>query len=133
MSASAPYEFYFDYYPRFVGIAFGFIAFSMLLFPAAHLGGDGISYNLQPVAGRAELRAYYFGTALCVAWVCLYSEITVALQTVALVLGGFASARVLAYLIDGVDSHRALRIRQHAVFGLEVLGSLTAIFMLQAK
>ena len=82
------------------------------------------------VAGRAEIRAYYTGTALAIGSVLLSAEVRTALRTVAFVLGGFAGSRMLSYTIDGVDSDPSYRLHQHGVFVGECLGTLTAAALL---
>jgi hypothetical protein len=53
------------------------------------------------------------------------------LQAIAIVLGGFAGARVIGYSIDGVDDNADFRFHQHAVFCSEVLGSSVALILMQ--
>ena len=113
-------------YPRAIGVVFLGIAAIMISSPATNLSADGVEFGSFPIAGKAEVRAYYFGTALAVAWTCLTSETKAALKQVAVVLGGFASARVVGYAVDGVDTNSSFRHHQHAVFALEILGSLAA-------
>ena len=68
--------------------------------------------------------------ALCVAWVLLTSAARPACAAVAVVLGGFAAARVVGYVIDGVDADAALRFHQNAVFASEVLGATVALLLM---
>eukprot|EP00316_Scyphosphaera_apsteinii_P025658 CAMPEP_0119311776 /NCGR_PEP_ID=MMETSP1333-20130426/23835_1 /TAXON_ID=418940 /ORGANISM="Scyphosphaera apsteinii, Strain RCC1455" /LENGTH=127 /DNA_ID=CAMNT_0007316247 /DNA_START=193 /DNA_END=576 /DNA_ORIENTATION=+ len=107
------------------------IAGIMLIVPGANLLQDGVDFDSFSIAGKAEVRAYYAGTALCIAWVCLTSEIHTALRlrAIAIVLGGFAGSRVLGYALDGVDSDPVLRFHQNAVFASEMLGTGTALVL----
>lgn len=118
-----------NFFTRLLGVIFALIATFMLLRPQMHLLGDGIRFDTFPVCGKAEVRAYYFGTALTVSYLIFTSEQAVALHIISLVLGGFASARVLGYVQDGVDADDSLRLHQHVVFGLEVTGTLIALFL----
>ena len=45
-------------------------------------------------------------------------------------LGGFASSRVITYALDGVDPDPNFRLHQHAVFTLEVTGTLVSLLLL---
>ena len=118
-------------YTRIIGVVFLLIAGTMVVVPHVNLAGDGIDFASFPVAGKAEVRAYYVGTALCVARTVLVSELRSALLAVAIVLGGFAGTRVVAYALDGVDQDPGLALHQNAVFALEVFGSLTALLLRQ--
>ena len=53
---------------------------------------DGIDFGSFPVAGRAEVRAYYVGTALGASFVLLTCDTDTALKMTTIVLGGFAGA-----------------------------------------
>ena len=117
------------WYPRFVGVCFLGIATLMAIHPQGNLMEDGVDFNSFTIAGKAEVRAYYVGTALAVAWGCCSSDTRAALQLVAIVLGGFAGTRVLGYLLDGVDPNEAFRFHQNAVFVVEVLGCLLARYL----
>ena len=43
-------------YARFIGVIFLLIATTMLLIPHLNLAGDGIDFNAQTTAGKAEIR-----------------------------------------------------------------------------
>jgi hypothetical protein len=90
-------------YTNFLGCIFAIIAFVMLVAPGINLAQDGISFDSFTIAGKAEVRAYYVGTALCISWMCITSKVNVGLQAIAIVLGGFASSRLVTYYLDGVD------------------------------
>ena len=120
------------WYPRFVGVCFVVIATLMMINPQGNLMADGVDFDSFTIAGKAEVRAYYVGTSLAVAWGCLFSDTRAALQLVAITLGGFAGARVLGYARDGVDSNEAYRFHQNAVFVVEVLGCSLALFLTRA-
>eukprot|EP00656_Telonema_subtile_P058442 TRINITY_DN9899_c0_g1_i1.p1 TRINITY_DN9899_c0_g1~~TRINITY_DN9899_c0_g1_i1.p1 ORF type:complete len:140 (+),score=25.70 TRINITY_DN9899_c0_g1_i1:151-570(+) len=118
-------------YPRLIAGVFLTIALTMSIAPQFNLSQDGIDFDGLTVAGRAEVRAYYVGTAMCVSLVCLCAPKRTALQAIAVVLGGFAASRVLSYALDGVDTDAGFRLHQHAVFGMEILGCATALVLLQ--
>jgi len=120
-------------FTKTLGVIFALIAGVMLLVPDANLAQDGVPFASFPTAGKAEVRAYYVGTALCVSWSILSSEAVAALRAIAVVLGGFASARVYGYAVDGVDADAALRMHQHAVFIAEVAGCTMALVLLAAQ
>ncbi len=120
-------------YTRIIGVVFLGIAGTMLVVPHVNLAGDGVDFASFPVAGKAEVRAYYVGSALCVARVVLMSELRSALLAIAVVLGGFAGARVVAYALEGVDPDPGLALHQNAVFVSEVVGSLTALLLRQSS
>ena len=86
-----------------------------LFIPDRNLAQDGVDFDSLPVAGRAEVRAYYVGTAL---------------KMVTVVLGGFAVARGFGYILDGADANPTLALNQHAVFVAEVAGCSLAALML---
>ena len=54
-----------------------------------------------------------------------------ALKAIKVVLGGFWGSRVVGYALDGADANAALRLHQHAVFGVE-LGCAIATYLLAA-
>ena len=113
-------------YTKFIGGIFVAIAGFMLYHPQGNLIQDGVDFDAFPIAGRAEVRAYYVGTALAVAWACLVHDTQRALASIAIVLGGFAGARVFGYAIDGADADRGRRNHQHGVFVAELLGCSVA-------
>ena len=119
-------------YTKLLGAVFAAIATTMLVAPAFNLEQDGVMFDAFPVAGKAEVRAYYVGTALAVSWACLCCELPVALKAIQVVLGGFWGSRVVGYALDGADANAALRLHQHAVFGVEVLGCAIATYFLAA-
>ena len=53
---------------RFLSVIFVLIASAMIFVPRVNLMQDGVDITTLTVAGRAEVRAYYVGTALCVAF-----------------------------------------------------------------
>lgn len=57
------------------------------MFPDKLLAQDGVDFISFPTAGKAEVRAYYVGTALCVSWCCWCASTSDALFTGAVVLG----------------------------------------------
>ena len=105
----------------------------MVFIPSVHLAGDGIKFNELNLAGRAEIRAYYVGTALCISFACWYLPTDLSLRAIAVVLGGFASSRVLSYYQDGVDSVESLRNHQNLVFTAEVIGTIVTVFLIISK
>ena len=113
-----------------LGAAFAAVSAIMLVAPAFNLQQDGVPFDAFPVAGKAEVRAYYVGTALTVSWTCLCCELHVALKAIQVVLFGFWGSRVIGYALDGVDADAALRLHQHAVFCVEVLGCAVATYFL---
>ena len=115
-------------YLRLLSVVFFMLAIGMLLIPDKNLASDGLRFNDFTVAGRAELRSYYSGTALAVSHALRTSPPRLGLQTALCVLGGFASARAYGYAIDGVDQHSGFRLHQHAVFFAELLGTSGAAF-----
>ena len=117
-------------YARFIGVVFLAIAMFMLVHPAGNFALDGLDFDSYTVTGRAEIRAYYVGTSLCVSWVCLSLDARTALHAVALVLGAFAATRGVGYCVDGVDPDDGLRFRQHAVCALEVIGASIALALM---
>ena len=119
-------------YTSLIGGIFLLIGAIMLVAPGANLAGDGVDFASFPTAGKAEVRAYYVGTALCVAWTVLRSELRAALLAIAVVLGGFAGTRVVGYALDGVDGDEALAFHQNAVFVSEVVGCTVALMLLPA-
>ena len=118
------------WYARSMGVIFLDVAAVMLYHPQANLMQDGVAFDSFTVAGKAEVRAYYVGTALAVAYACISLETRLALRMVAIVLGGFASTRVVGYSLDGVDADDSFRMHQHGVFCAEVFGSLLAVCFL---
>ena len=112
------------WYPRGVGAIFALIAATMLTVPAMNLGGDGVDFEAINTAGKAEIRAWYFGTALVVTYACFFLHTKSALAAVYVTLGGFWVARVVGYSLDGVDADPNLALRQHVVFAAEVAGSM---------
>ena len=118
---------------RFLGVIFGCLALVNLLIPGQNLAQDGIDFGSFPVAGRAEVRAYYSGTAIGVSFVLLSCDIGTALKMTSIVLGGFAAARVYGYFLDGADREPTLALHQHAVFIAEVVGSSLAALMLALR
>ena len=120
-------------FARGLGLIFLLVAVVMLLAPERNLASDGISFDSFTIAGRAEVRAYYFGTALALAWIMMSADLSLALQTIRVVLGGFASARVCGYAKDGVDANASLRLHQHCIFCVEVIGCATAAFFLARR
>eukprot|EP00037_Helgoeca_nana_P011380 m.102280 g.102280 ORF g.102280 m.102280 type:complete len:145 (+) comp20799_c0_seq1:155-589(+) len=124
-AAAAPW------YVRLLGGIFGVIAIVMIVSPQSKMMEDGVDFDRFPVAGKAEVRAWYFGTALLAAWVCLVSETAFALQAIAVILGGFAAARVVGYSIDGVDENGSRH--QHAVFVVEVIGCGLALILFETR
>ena len=119
-------------YIKLVGVAFALIATTMLVAPARNLQVDGISFDTFPVAGRAEVQAYYVGTAATISYICFFCDLSIALKAIQLVLGGFWGCRVVAYALEGADTDPGLRFHQHTVFGLEILGSAVATYLLAA-
>lgn len=117
-------------FARCLGTIFLSIAAIMLVHPQGNLGADGIEFEGMPVAGRAEIRAYYVGTAVALGSAMLRLETRAALEMIVTVLGAFAITRVVAYKLDGVDATTPLRRHQHAVFALEVVGTVTASLLL---
>ena len=117
---------------RALGLIFLLIAGVMLTIPDQNLASDGVDFNSFTIAGQAEVRAYYFGTALSLSWVMLTCELRVALKAIQLVLGGFASSRVYTYYKDGVDADPSFRMHQHCVFAAEVGGCSLATFLLMS-
>jgi hypothetical protein len=117
-------------YAKCIGIVFIGIAGFMLYSPQGNLIQDGVDFDAFPIAGRAEVRAYYVGTALAVAWACLTHDTQRALQSIAIVLGGFAGTRCFGYAIDGADADHGRRNHQHGVFVAEVLGCSVAGLLL---
>jgi hypothetical protein len=113
-------------YTKLIGVVFTLIAATMLVVPAQNLQQDGVAFDTFPVAGKAEVRAYYCGTAAVVSYVCFCCELSVAMRAIQIVLGGFWSARVVGYCVDGIDTNPDLRFHQHLVFSLEVLGCAIA-------
>ena len=75
------------WYPRLLSAIFLLIASGMLMFPDKLLAQDGVDFVSFPTAGKAEVRAYYVGTALCVSWCCWCASTSDALFTGAVVLG----------------------------------------------
>ena len=59
------------------------------------------------------MRAWYFGTAITVGLAIVSGDTQNGLRTIATLLGGFASARVLGYVVDGVDVEPNFRAHQH--------------------
>ena len=142
------------HYPTFIGCIFLALCLWVLLAPQALFIQDGLidtfthpptyslthsfihshlglNFDAQKIAARAELRAWYTGTALVVAYQLLKgSSDRDGLITVAVVLGGFAGARVIGYARDGADTNKKRRLHQHAVFFSEVLGTCTALLLL---
>ena len=118
---------------RFLGVIFGCLALVNLLIPGQNLAQDGIDFGSFPVAGRAEVRAYYVGTALGASFVLLTCDTDTALKMTTIVLGGFAAARVYGYCLDGSDPDPALALHQHGVFVAEVVGSSLAALMLALR
>ena len=55
-------------YTKLLGAVFAAVATIMLVAPAFNLAQDGVMFDAFPVAGKAEVRAYYVGTALAVSW-----------------------------------------------------------------
>eukprot|EP00658_Telonema_sp_P-2_P011862 TRINITY_DN14537_c0_g1_i2.p1 TRINITY_DN14537_c0_g1~~TRINITY_DN14537_c0_g1_i2.p1 ORF type:complete len:189 (+),score=56.72 TRINITY_DN14537_c0_g1_i2:76-642(+) len=121
---------YRPWYPRVVGTVFLAIAVQMVACPAMMLGQDGVQFNEMNVAARAEVRAYYVGTALCIAAGLLALPANQALRGVGMVLGCFAGSRVLSYASDGIDSDEGFRLHQHCVFAAEVLGTVVAVLLI---
>ena len=54
------------WYKRLIAAVFALIALGNLCAPESTLGADGVPFHAFSPAARAEVRAYYFGTALCV-------------------------------------------------------------------
>ena len=106
-------------YARCIGTVFLGIAAFMLVHPQGNLGADSIQFDEMPVAGRAEVRAYYVGTALTLGSAMTTLEAGTAVWLIRLVLGGLALTRVVAYAIDGVDSKQGK--------GLQLIGGLSRI------
>lgn len=80
----------------------------MLYNPQGALVDLGSDYDSEGVAGRAERRAYYAGSALCVAWATFpgldaSTNVLGSLLSVRLVIGGFVLGRLVGYLVDGRD------------------------------
>ena len=72
---------------RFLSAIFILIALAMIFIPRANLMQDGVDIAKFNVAGRAEVRAYYVGTALCVAFAIWSLETHDALKAVRGVCG----------------------------------------------
>jgi hypothetical protein len=119
-------------YTNLLGVVFAAIATVMIFAPEQNLDQDGVKFDQFPVAGKAEVRAYYCGTAACISYVCFFTELPVALKAIQVALGGFWGSRVVGYALDGVDSNADRRFHQHAVFGFEVLGCFVATYFLWA-
>lgn len=111
-----------------IAVVFAIIACYALVNPSGLLGGDGVDFESFPTAGKAEVRAYYVGTAVCVMWTVIKTKHEISLPAIAILLGTFAGARVVGYCIDGVDSNADLALHQNVVFGLEVFGCATSLF-----
>ena len=110
-----------------VGVAFGAIGVCQLLgLTASLLRADGIIFESLPVAGRAEIRAYYCGTGLALCYLCLLAPRHLSLSFISVILGGFAAARLCGYWWEGSDPEPQLRLHQHTVFALEVMGCVAA-------
>lgn len=108
------------------------IAVANLVNPQSSFASDGIDFASVPPAGRAELRAYYVGTAFVIAWFTFTSPLRTAVTAQAIVLGGFASTRVVAYALEGQDTDPGLRFSQHAVFASECMGAASMLFLRSA-
>ena len=71
----------------------------------------GVNVASQGISGRAELRAYYFGTSSACAVPLIQAILGVggdesrllALRVIQVLFGGFAGSRVLSYFVDGRD------------------------------
>ena len=113
-----------------LGLVFIVVAFVSLFMPSMNLAGHGLDFDSFNVAGRAEVRAYYFGTALSVAGVLCFCPARLALMMMLAVLGGFSSARILGYVVDGVDADPKLQVVQHTMFGAELVGTIVAAALL---
>ena len=108
------------------------IAVANLVVPQTTFASDGIDFASVPPAGRAELRAYYVGTAFVIAWFTFTSPLRTAVTAQAIVLGGFASTRVVVYAQEGQDTDPGLRFSQHAVFASECMGAALMLFLRSA-
>lgn len=118
---------------KVLGIAFLCVACINLFFPAWNFAADGLDFDSLGVAARAELRAYYVGTALTIFYICFFAEDFMALLCITIVLGAFASTRVIGYLIEGSDADDGFRRHQHGVFFCEVLGFCVALLFLKGE
>ena len=117
-----------------LGCVFAGVAIQMLVVPQHCLTPVGVDYSSQGVAGRAELRAYYLGSALCISASFFKSllhpsadGLRWALVQGALVLGGFASSRVASYVQEGPDP---LQRAADVTFVVEVIGTVVALVLL---
>lgn len=111
------------YYTRVIGAVFTIIFLRTIIFPHATLSPIGVDYNSQSLPGRAELRAYYAGTALIVVGGMLHQDIKVRVKLflIQCLLGGFACARVVGYCIEGGGDFGA-----DCIFVIEVIGATVA-------
>ena len=107
-------------------MVYALIAILMMFAPFVSMEGNGIDWFSLAIAGRAELRAYYFGTALALSYCCWDNNRLKALKVVALSMGCFALARFYSYVIDGVDTDAVRALSQHVFTGLEALACAIA-------
>ena len=120
-----------------LGCVFAGVAIQMLFVPQHCLTPLGVDYSSQGVSGRAELRAYYLGSSLCLSLSFFRSLLLPpsldglrwALIQGALVLGGFAASRVASYVQEGRDYDDPLRAAD-ATFVVEVIGTVVALAFL---
>lgn len=118
------------YYAKIVGGVFLLIALRCLTGMASKLANDGVVYDKIPASGRAELRAYYFGCALALGFVSLVADQILALQVAAISMLGFCVARMISYVVDGVDTDKTRAVAQHVLFVVELSAGVVALLLL---
>lgn len=114
-------------YLSLLSIVFLFLGIQMMYHgPATSLAPHGLDVSAQPASALAELRAYYGGTEIVLAFLFgrsvflgtskeLYLGLTIGLM----VLGFFTLLRVVSYYVDGAPV-----THQHAYFiwSIETIG-----------
>jgi hypothetical protein len=119
-------EFATNAFKNLLGVVFLSIFARILLFPQDCLSGVGVDYNSQSITGRAELRAYYAGTSLCLSAILFDGRVTIdtKLKSIAYTLGGFVLGRVVNYYRLGKDpdDHSG-----EIVVALEIIGLVACV------
>jgi len=110
-----------------MSLVFLTVAGIMIFNPSLYLSRHGLFYKTLDISAKAEVRAYYLGASLAMAFTLKNADTRTALQVIAVTLSGNCLGRLLGYYGDGVDSNPLQRQQMHITFVLEVAGCLLAL------
>mmetsp|Transcript_17085 Transcript_17085/g.35179 ORF Transcript_17085/g.35179 Transcript_17085/m.35179 type:complete len:141 (+) Transcript_17085:49-471(+) len=115
-------------YINLMGTVFLIIFGRVILFPQQTLKDVGVDFTSQTITGRAELRAWYAGTALTLAALIFDGRVLVdtKLKAIGYCLSGFIIGRLVNYNSLGRDPNE---ISGEIVISLEIVGLVASTIL----